>query len=77
MVGKETFRTRLGRLFWKARKDRGMTQETVAIRAGMTESALSYIERGRNSPSAYSAIRLAQVLRIDLEEIMKLLGKPR
>ncbi len=48
----------------QARKDRGMTQQDVADRCGITRQMVSAIERGRTLPSVPVAKAIASVLEI-------------
>lgn len=46
----------------QARKDRGMTQQDVADRCGITRQMVSAIERGRTLPSVPVAKAIAEVV---------------
>lgn len=47
----------------------GLTQRGLAERAGMSYSAMNYIERGMRTPDVYSDMRIAMALRKTVEEI--------
>jgi len=47
------------------RKSRGMTQEQLAIAAGMERSYVSDLERGTRNPSVAALGRLANALSVD------------
>ena len=51
------------------RKGRGMTQEDVAAKAGITQQHYSLIERGMVSPTMRTARRIAQALEVDLDAV--------
>lgn len=51
------------------RKGRGMTQEDVAAKAGITQQHYSLIERGLVSPTMRTARRIAQALEVDLDAV--------
>lgn len=55
----------LGRNVRRYRKLRGMTQEQLALDAGMERSYVSDLERGTRNPSVRSLDRLAEALRIE------------
>lgn len=51
------------------RKKLGVTLEVLADRSGMTKSYLSKIERGLNTPSISTALKLAKALNLKVEEL--------
>lgn len=51
------------------RKKLGITLEVLADKAGMTKSYLSKVERGLNTPSIASALKLARALNVNVEEL--------
>lgn len=52
------------------RKYRGLTQQALADAAGMGKSYVSQIESGAKSGSVKSLRRLAEVLRIDVDDLI-------
>ena len=52
----------LGEILRKARKDKGLSQETLALDAGVERNYVSLIELGRNSPSMRVLFKLCAVL---------------
>jgi transcriptional regulator with XRE-family HTH domain len=57
------------RIAW-ARRRRGLSQAVLAGLAGRSESWLSQVERGKRGIDSHSVlVRLAEVLRVDLEEL--------
>jgi transcriptional regulator with XRE-family HTH domain len=56
-------------LLKQIREERQITQEDLAFRSGITVSALSRIERGRNNPRLSTVIRIAQALEISFLEL--------
>lgn len=52
------------------RKYRGMTQQELAEAAGMGKSYVSQIESGAKSGSVKSLRRLAEVLRVDVDDLI-------
>ncbi|WP_323012964.1 helix-turn-helix transcriptional regulator [Devosia sp.] len=61
------------RIAWnlrKARGARGISQENLAVDAGVDRSSISDIERGRFNPSIDLLDRLAGALSIDVSELL-------
>ena len=51
------------------RKKLGVTLEALAEKSGMTKSYLSKVERGLNTPSIATALKLAKALNVKVEEL--------
>lgn len=64
-------REQFGRVLREARSAKGLTQEELAFRAGMSVPYLSDIERGRSSPSLTMLVDLAIALDMHLAELVK------
>jgi transcriptional regulator with XRE-family HTH domain len=64
-------REQFGRILRDTRTAKGLTQEELAFRAGMSVPYLSEIERGRSSPSLTLLVDLAAALEISLAELFK------
>ena len=59
-----------GQRIARARRRRGLSQTVLAGLVGRSESWLSQVERGKRSVDSHSVLlRLAEVLRVDLEEL--------
>jgi len=52
------------------REHRGMSQEALAEAAGIAQAYLSQIESGKRTGSAKVLARLAQALRVDLDDLV-------
>lgn len=63
----ETFSSNLARL----RLERGLTQEQLALEAGMTLSEISRIESQRREPRVRTIARLAEALDVEPGELFK------
>lgn len=61
----------LGRNVRTWRQERGMSQEQLALDAGMKRSYLSELERGLRNPSVRALGRLAEALKIEPSELLK------
>jgi transcriptional regulator with XRE-family HTH domain len=59
----------MGQRLYELRSKRGLTQEGVARRAGVTLGALRNWEKGRRTPSFEMAIKLADALGVSLDEL--------
>lgn len=68
---------RFGRLLRAYRCDAGMTQEDLRVRAELTTSALSKLERGLVQPRRATAERLANALELPPDDRDNLLGAGR
>ena len=55
----------LGKNVRQFRKERGMTQEELALEAEMERSYVSDLERGTRNPSVRALGRLAEALKIE------------
>ena len=55
----------------RARDDRGLTQEELAHRAGITIGYLSQLENGRRNPSLLVIAALCGVLGIELADLTR------
>ena len=59
-----------GQRIARARRRRGLSQAVLAGLVGRSESWLSQVERGRRGVDSHSVlVRLAEVLRVDIEEL--------
>ena len=60
----------VGAAFRHFREQAGLSQEQVALAAGLDRTYVSGIERGRRNPSLRSMQRVASVLNIDLADLL-------
>ncbi len=65
------FRQRLGVKIRELRAARGLSQERVALEAGLTQFQISGIETGKRNPSATTLWNLAQALEVTLAELLE------
>jgi transcriptional regulator with XRE-family HTH domain len=49
------------------RKKRGLTEDELAERTGMTRTSISYYETGKQWPSLFNAVCIADVLGVSLD----------
>lgn len=65
----------LGKAIRQLRDKRGMTQETLASRAGLTGRSLSAIETGKANPTWATVGDIASALGVSMIDVAKLSGK--
>lgn len=54
----------------RLRKERGETQFSLAVRAGLTPSTIANLEAGRRAPTVKTLTSLAQALDISLTDLV-------
>lgn len=55
----------------KVRKQRGLSQEAVALRAGLSRSGVGHMESGRITPTLLYLLKIAEVLEVDLASALR------
>lgn len=63
--------TRLGRSVRRIRQYRGLTQETLAERCGVTQAAVSQVERGKRINNLDTLFRISTVLGVALPDLIR------
>lgn len=63
---------RFGKQLQRLRTHRGLTQEQLAVTAGLSRTFLTRLELGQHDPSLSTLVRLAKALRVS---VMELLGE--
>lgn len=63
---------KFGNKIRKLRKAKGLTQETLAEKARIDFSYMNRIEGGKRNPSLKVIVKLARVLDVRLEDLMRL-----
>ncbi|HSU42507.1 MAG TPA: helix-turn-helix transcriptional regulator [Polyangiaceae bacterium] len=71
MTREHALRAKLAHALRQARRVRGLTQRTLAARAGIGEKYLSRIERGLVTPSLLVALELTAALGVPLTELLE------
>lgn len=61
----------VGRNFARLRKARGLTQEEVEARSGVSQQYLSSLERGRRNPTVITLYELARVLEVTVGDLVQ------
>ena len=62
----------VGQNFSRLRKARGLTQEEVEARSGVSQQYLSSLERGRRNPTVITLYELAQVLEVSVADLVRM-----
>src|SRR3546814_7924487 len=73
-IKNEAFFKALGERIAKARKERGLTQQQLADKLGVSQQTLAHYEVGRVGVGTPMLPRLAQILDLSFDEI--LIGQP-
>ena len=63
--------TKLGRRVKAAREQRGLSQEALASKAGISRGYLARLEIGRHEPSLTMLETLAKALKVKLADLVK------
>lgn len=66
-----TVSKKLGQRVNQLRLKKGMTQEDLALEAGLNRAYIGYIERGERNPSTDTVAKIAKVLKVSLDELFK------
>lgn len=56
----------------ETRTNRGLSRQELADRVGVHFQTIGYLERGEYSPSLTLALRIAQILQVDMSEIFSI-----
>jgi transcriptional regulator with XRE-family HTH domain len=64
-----TMLQRLGRRIREERDKRGMTQQALADKTGLSRGFIARLETGRHDPSATTLAKLARALRVDVGDL--------
>lgn len=69
MEAYEDARRRLSRAIRKARSRAGISQEALALQAGINRSYVGQIERGVGNPSLQVLVKLSTTLHLDVADL--------
>ena len=61
---------RFGKQLQRLRARRGLTQEQLAVTAGLSRTFLTRLELGQHDPSLGTLVRLAKALRVSVAELL-------
>jgi transcriptional regulator with XRE-family HTH domain len=69
--------TAFGRVLRRVRRERDLSQEALADKAGLARNHVSEIERARRDPRLTTLVHLADALGMDLGELLALFDEER
>jgi len=55
----------------KYRNDKGLTQEDLAEKVGVSRVYIGYVEQGRNTPSLEVLEKIAKSFKVDVGDLLK------
>jgi transcriptional regulator with XRE-family HTH domain len=61
----------VGRNFARLRREKGVTQEDLAVRSGFSQQYLSGLEHGKRNPTIVTLYLLAQALGVDHMDLVR------
>lgn len=61
---------RFGKQLQRLRTGRGLTQEQLAVKAGLARIYVNKLESGQHDPSLSTLVRLAKALRVSVTELL-------
>ena len=64
-------RRQVGRNLKRIRKERGWSQEELAFESGLHRTYISGIERGARNPTIVIMARLAETLRVPVDQLVR------
>jgi transcriptional regulator with XRE-family HTH domain len=64
-------RERVGLNLQRLRREKGLSQEELADRAGIHQTYLSGVERGKRNPTVSVLQRIAEALGADIEDLVQ------
>jgi transcriptional regulator with XRE-family HTH domain len=59
------------RILRREREKRGLSMNSVAERAGLSQQMVSYVEREMRNPTLETVLRIAAALEIDFSQVMR------
>jgi transcriptional regulator with XRE-family HTH domain len=60
-----------GRVLQQIRTERGLSQEVLGFESGYHRTYISFLERGKKSPSLSTIMDMAETLRVPASEILR------
>jgi len=61
----------VGRNFARLRREKGLTQEELALRSGFSQQYLSGLESGKRNPTIVTLYELAQALHVSHMDLVR------
>lgn len=60
----------IGQNLRKIRDEQGITQEQLALDAGLNRAYIGYIERGERNPSTNTLVKIAKALKVSPKDLL-------
>lgn len=70
MLTKKEFTRKVAERIKKARESKGVSQEELALGAGLYRTYVGHLEHARYSPSAHILYKIATVLKVRISELL-------
>lgn len=61
---------KIGKTVRKIREEKNMTQEELALSAGLNRAYIGYIERGERNPSTETLVKIAKALKVSPKDLI-------
>lgn len=61
---------KIGQNIHKIRERKEITQEQLALDAGLNRAYIGYIERGERNPSTDTLVKIARALKVSLKDLL-------
>lgn len=61
---------KIGQNLRKIRENKGLTQEKLALNAGLNRAYIGYIERGERNPSTDTLVKIAKALKVSIKDLL-------
>ncbi len=61
---------KIGKAIRKIREEKGITQEKLALEAGLNRAYIGYIERGERNPTTKTISKVAKALKISASDLL-------
>lgn len=71
MIEIKTLSAKVGRRIAEIRQQKQVTQEKLALEAGLNRAYVGHIERGERNPSIETIAKIANALKVELHEVFK------
>jgi transcriptional regulator with XRE-family HTH domain len=70
MIDKDIILTQFGAKLKKARTDKGLSQEALALSLEFDRTYISLLERGKRNPSLFTINKIAEFLEIEASSLV-------
>lgn len=70
MVKINAVSVKIGKSIRKIREEKEITQEQLALEAGLNRAYIGYIERGERNPTLKTPEKIAKILKVSTKELL-------